>query len=240
MTNLSFVVSQIADKAMRLSVCSTLGHCYLCQLPCYINQAICATCLADFNRWPVTNLLAYPAISNAVEQTEIDQLHCLAPYQKPLSRWLNQLKYQRHLMLARLLAQLSESHLEQLLRALSSEQLPILTIVPIHSSRWGQRGFNQCHEIIKRIKHKDLCDYRPDLFHQTKAQSQQKTLSGKERRRRRRYFQLNAKYSVRGKDLVIFDDVLTTGSTVDALAKLLKAAGANSVSVFTLALSIKR
>lgn len=107
--------------------------------------------------------------------------------------------------------------------------------VPLHIKRLRQRGFNQALVLAKSIFPDDRKKIRTDLLtRQTDTQSQT-GLSGKERRTNlNNAFFAKEPSALTEKNLLIFDDVFTTGSTVHECARTLKAAGANRVEVLTI------
>ena len=103
------------------------------------------------------------------------------------------------------------------------------TVVPLHKKRFLERGFNQSNVIlIETAKFLDLY-YEENLLKRVKYTQPQVSLNGKERKKNL----INAfecterldKYDV----VFIFDDVYTTGSTLNECAKALKKAGAKKV-----------
>jgi ComF family protein len=122
------------------------------------------------------------------------------------------------------------------------ESPPILAPVPLHRSRERERGFNQAELLargllreLKRSKSGARPRFDSECLRRVKATSPQ---SGLDRRARlenvRQVFVANAE-RVRGHDVVLIDDVMTTGATVSACARALKQAGAGQVTALTLA-----
>lgn len=108
--------------------------------------------------------------------------------------------------------------------------------VPLHPAKVLRRGFNQSSVIIKgMMEHLD----KPDLsraIERTEFTPSQTSLSRFQRfRNMDRVFICSKPGLIREKHLLLVDDVITTGSTLQACAKLLLDAGAASVSVATIA-----
>ncbi|GLX86264.1 competence protein [Thalassotalea loyana] len=215
-------------------------NCYQCHQPCAINQLICTQCIEDFKTFPCIDLLNLPQVARHIKHQFVDGFYCFSHYEKPLSKWLGQLKYQQQLYLTRALGQFADQLLINVVAQFDETEDIMLTTVPIHPLKWSKRGFNQCHEILKRTGVVQAFDYQPALFFQARQETQQRQLSGAVRRRRSRSFVITDAARIKGRTIFIFDDVLTTGSTVNTLARLLKKAGANNVIVCTLALSLQR
>ena len=105
-------------------------------------------------------------------------------------------------------------------------------LIPVPSSRRSvrKRGFSTAEILAKRISIRlgipMVCAVKADP-----DKEEQKTLSVKERyENAKRSFFLDSRYDVRGKRVLLIDDVSTTGSTLAAIAGLLREAGAADVS----------
>jgi len=154
----------------------------------------------------------------------------IAPYYYayPMVYLIKRFKFHQHFSTGRLLSALIAE------RAMAmAQEANILIPVPLHHSRLSERGFNQAKElsqylsVLTGIKTGALL--RRDLDTVTQI-----GLSAAQRRRN-----LKGAFSVRGnvtaKHVVLIDDVMTTGSTADACARVLKRAGATRVDVWVCA-----
>lgn len=106
----------------------------------------------------------------------------------------------------------------------------ILTTIPLHRNRFNQRGFNQCDLIIQKLitdfppDHKIA--YIPDLIKRKSSSHHQAHLDRFERRERiKGVFEINKRNLTKiksrhfdPKQIIIFDDILTTGSTLNEAA----------------------
>ncbi|MBO4313301.1 MAG: ComF family protein [Desulfovibrio sp.] len=102
--------------------------------------------------------------------------------------------------------------------------------MPLHPSRLRERGFNQVHEMTRRLCSATGLQALPALLSRTKAGIAQEKLSADERSRNLRgSFAASARAS--GRTLWLVDDVMTTGSTLDAACEALRQAGATAVHV---------
>ena len=121
----------------------------------------------------------------------------------------------------------------------SSEKVDLLVPVPLHIKRLRERGFNQAYLLVMRWAKRDgvCCDGR--LLRRVRWTEPQTTMNRKDRRKNvKGAFAVNRPEAVRGKRIVLVDDVYTTGSTVNECAKVLKKAGAEEVDVLTLARAV--
>jgi competence protein ComFC len=107
--------------------------------------------------------------------------------------------------------------------------------VPLHPLRRREREFNQAEVLSRELARRQglaVCEALDRLRYTV-------TQTHFDRRRRmqnlRHAFGLRRNAPVRGKDLLLVDDVLTTGSTLDECARVLLAAGARSVRALTVA-----
>ncbi|MGJ8691728.1 MAG: ComF family protein [Thalassotalea sp.] len=220
-----------------------LGQCTLCQSQCYTMAILCDDCLVDLPRFYPQhhNLLTIPKIANHISHQHFERLICLAPYQWPVDTWINQLKYHRQFQYAALLAKLLANHLVALEHFSASNNVHYLA-VPIHIKRWQQRSYNQSHLIAEQLIKQLNLSYLAELIIRHKNTEKQVGKNGVLRRKNLKgAFQINAKFlpKVTNANFVIVDDVITTGTTVNEIAKLLKRHGARSVTVLTVAIALE-
>ncbi len=102
--------------------------------------------------------------------------------------------------------------------------------MPLHPSRLRERGFNQVHEMTRRLCSVTGLHAEPALLSRTKVGIPQEKLSADERARNLQdSFAASARAS--GLALWLVDDVMTTGSTLSAACEALRKAGATAVHV---------
>jgi ComF family protein len=125
------------------------------------------------------------------------------------------------------------------LGALMADRYPfapdaLLVPVPLHLRRLRRRGFNQALLLARVVARRHTLRLAPRLLVRTRATEVQAGLSATDRRRNLRdAFALRVPTSLAGRSVVVIDDVLTTGATADACARVLRAAGAHRVDVYT-------
>jgi ComF family protein len=112
----------------------------------------------------------------------------------------------------------------------------VVVPVPLHPRRERERGFNQSLLLAQRVGRALRCPVRSDLLVRTVHTPPQTELSGDARRSNvRKAFAARRPAPLAGRQVLLVDDVFTTGSTAEACARCLKRAGASSVVVLTVA-----
>jgi ComF family protein len=114
--------------------------------------------------------------------------------------------------------------------------LDYLIPVPLHPKRLRERGFNQALLLGKALEDIPPAKIKPGLLKRVRHTPPQVHLNPDERRQNvQGAFALKDPSGVRGKNILLVDDVFTTGATVNECARVLKKAGAGRVTVYTLA-----
>jgi ComF family protein len=212
---------EVADGAIPICMaCETelpwLGdHCQTCALPLPAAGLTCSQCLDQpptFERVIAPWTYSFP----------VDSL---------ITRFKHSAKWPFGHLLAELLVQALQHRFE--------DDLPrpdLVVPVPLATRRLRQRGFNQA-AMLARWLSAGLgisCDER--LLLRTQDTSAQQDLNAEARKKNlRNAFTLAPNASFKGRHLALVDDVLTTGATTQALARLLMDAGAARVDVYCLA-----
>lgn len=153
-------------------------------------------------------------------------------YEGPIRDLIHSFKYDRHTHLRHPLALLALEGANSFM-----EHHPQLIIpVPLHVSRLRQRGFNQATLIGKTMSKMLALPMLPDAIVRTRPTEPQINLSAAERRVNvQGAFAVKKSDWIAGKRVLLLDDVMTTGSTMDECSKVLKKAGATAVFAGTVA-----
>jgi competence protein ComFC len=114
----------------------------------------------------------------------------------------------------------------------------LITFVPLHQQKLRLRGYNQCQEIALELSKLSGIAVKNLLLKKknTKAQAQIKD-QDERLRRMNDLFQVRNKYEklIKEKTIIIIDDILTTGATLNAVSKILKETGAKQIFCLVLA-----
>lgn len=148
-------------------------------------------------------------------------------YEPPLSHLIQRLKYQRRIGAARHLAALLSHSLIQ-----SATPRPELLIpVPLHFNRLMWRGFNQSVELGRYLSSTLQIPLDRTLAYRNRSTRAQTTMRIKQRKRNvKDCFDLCR--PLQAKSVAIIDDVVTSGETVNELARVLREHGAALIQVW--------
>ena len=156
-------------------------------------------------------------------------------YDQTLMALIHQFKYQGNLRLARPLGRMLLQTYQQFFQP---ENIDLILPVPLHARRFRQRGFNQAYLLVRDWKRSDspVPPVEKAVLLRTRWTDPQTGLGRKERISNiKRAFSVDDVQKIRGKKVLLVDDVYTTGATVNECARVLCAAGAKQVDVLTLA-----
>jgi ComF family protein len=160
-------------------------------------------------------------------------------YEYPVDRLIAGAKFQGRIDFARVLGEWLGLYLEAR-QTIEPFRLPDhIFPVPLHRKRFAARGFNQALEIARPVAELLNVPLNGAGCRRVRDTPEQTSLSGVARHRNTRDA-FEASDDVFDKRIAVIDDVITTGSTVDAMAKALCAAGAKEVLVFTVARTMPR
>ena len=117
-----------------------------------------------------------------------------------------------------------------------TNEIDVLIGVPLHKSRFQQRGYNQADYIAEGLSESLNVPHRTDVLKRNRFKESQTRKNRLERWENvRTVFSVENYEEIKGKNVVVVDDVLTTGATIEACAAELLKAGCKSVGVLTIA-----
>lgn len=214
--------------------------CYLCG-NFLAEHGLCANCWGRI-KWisaPYCNVCGRP-FDIAMHQTCADCLHKMPHFDHVVSvccyneisrNMIIRFKYADDTYLTQLFA-------KWMIRAggeiLSSADM--LIPVPMTLLKRLKRKYNQAELLAMEISKHAKILYQPELLYKSKNTSPQESLTKKQREKNlKNVFSIKEEYAVQGKNIVLIDDVMTTGSTINECAKILKIHGAKTVCAITIA-----
>jgi len=210
--------------------------CMLCDEPGGIIPNLCDACARELPsvREPCVacGASASPHVNLcggcSARRPPVDRTICAVAYASPVDYLIGRLKFSRDLRVVPVLAGL-------LRRAVAGETgVDWLVPVPITPARLRERGFNQALEIAQALSKSRDAPITRRVHRRLRAETPQSSLTNSAARRANVAGAFEARGSIGG-HVAIVDDVVTTGATVNALARCLKAAGAARVDVWAVA-----
>jgi ComF family protein len=146
---------------------------------------------------------------------------------------IHEFKYGRQIHLRHLVARWLNSALND--ERLRESHFDVIMPVPLHPARQRERGFNQASLLAELLSAQTSIPVKP-LLERTRYTTTQTALDRSERMENlHNAFRLRKNADVRGLRVLLVDDVLTTGSTLNECARILKRASAFSVHAATAA-----
>ena len=164
-------------------------------------------------------------------------------YDGGLRELIHLLKYERVKPAANVLGRMLAEVIVELQPSIEQRNAVVVP-VPLHARKLKQRGFNQAEVIartaLKLVPGEMQFEMVPALLDRVRETSSQIGLTRRQRRENLRgAFVVREPEKIVGKEVLLIDDVLTTGTTASECARILRRAGAVEVWVATVARTMK-
>ena len=213
-------MSQLTDLFRKATDYLPSGACVLC-LDSAESHGLCRACTAQLPVLPPEQRLSYV---NMHQDTPPMEVYSLFRYQWPVANMQHRFKYHKDEYCGRALAGVLIQHLQMAKEDISDW---LIVPTPMHWRRLWQRGANHAEIQARMIASQLDLQFSNRQLKSARYTRPQVGLSQKERQRNL----VNA-FSCRqgqGRNFLLFDDVVTTGSTMREMARMLYRHGANEV-----------
>ena len=228
-------LTQVAEE---VSYAACPGACLLCGEDS-ASRILCTACLTDLPLMPATlcphcaEQTTYGERCGACikEPPHFDRVTAAFRYDFPVDRIIQALKYGHQLSVAGWIGRLLASRL-------AAHEHDLILPLPLHPMRLAERGFNQSMEIARTLGKALDRPVQYEHLLRTRATRPQADLPHKERQKNvRGAFECRCDYS--DQRILLVDDVMTTGATLNECARILKMHGARTVTVAVAARTLK-
>jgi len=149
-----------------------------------------------------------------------------------VQRLLHALKYHNHPEIGETIG---EAYGQELQQAGYDQQYNLIVPVPLHASRKHKRGYNQSEEFASGLSKSLNIPFSDALLRATKTETQTRKTKLKRWQNVSEVFQVKELDQIRNQDILLVDDVITTGATIEACAQALLTEGCSSISIASIA-----
>ncbi len=188
-------------------------HCIKCSLPLRMIEdgPICQECKNNFYFF--------------------DRAISVVKYEGDIKKLIYKFKYSSHTYLARIMGTMMADKLK-----IEYIEADLIIPVPLHKNKEKERGFNQAALLGKYIAKETDILLNTDTLVRVKNTKVMHNLNKKERQENvKDAFKVIDKRVIKKKNIILVDDIFTTGATVNTCSRLLIESGAKSVTVLTFA-----
>jgi ComF family protein len=211
------------------------GFCASCwRMIHFIKPPYCPCCGEPFQS-PIALMYSpeYRCGACRAQPPPFDHARAIGRYEGPLRQAIHLLKYRGKLRLKQPLLQLTIEHFDTHFPGTAYDAI---IPVPLHRARLMQREFNQAAVLARGLAGHLNIPVLERLLVRVRSTRPQVELSGSERRQNVKHaFAVTNAAALENKQVLVVDDVFTTGATLREVARTLKVAGATQVDVFALA-----
>ena len=198
-------------------------------------EILCTRCLSELPRLDYYRSDDNPIVNRFIGRVSVKRGWALLKFQKTgiVQNLLHELKYNNHPEIGERLGKILSMNL---LEGGLGAEFDWLIPVPLHKHRIRTRGYNQSAMIAKGMAEILQVPFSDSIIRRTAATKSQTKKSKLERWENVNYaFEVVDPTLISSKRILIVDDVVTTGATIEACAKILLSAGASEISVACLA-----
>ncbi len=199
--------------------------CIHCSAPLPSGQKIiCPDC---FTSIPRLDQAIIDALNKEIVPAYFDALFVVFPFNPLVQHLIHLLKYQRARSVAGYFA-------EALNKSLGQLQIDLICATPLHKVRQRERGYNQSAEIGRCLADLHHCMFDDSVLERIRNTRSQTQLN-REHRKENVSGAFKGTKKLAGKTVLIVDDVITTGSTLNACAREIRKCGAGRIIIAAMA-----
>lgn len=191
--------------------------------------SMCNTFLGEEEEYLCSQCEKYIEEEGAIKQ--IDSCYYSYLYDKRVRKFIENYKLKNQRKLGGILAERLKREIEKIIE---SEEIDCIIPVPISKQRLRERGFNQVIEVLEKSKIRYI-----EIERVKNSKQMYKLGAGKRRENIRKIFRIGEN-SFNGKNILIVDDILTTGATVEEIMKEINThSDPKKILVYTFSLAAK-
>ncbi len=198
-------------------------------------QTLCTNCLSDLPKTHYHRRSDNPVLNRLAGRLPIRNGWAFLKFRKGgvVQHLLHQLKYNNCPEIGE---RLGQAYGRELAECSSGREFDLIVPVPLHESRLRKRGYNQSAWFAKGLSDALNVPWDESISIRTRATATQTTKSRSDRWENVRHvFAIRANTSIEKKQILLVDDVITTGATLEACGRHLLDCGCESISVACIA-----
>jgi ComF family protein len=212
--------------------------CLLCEAPLLNGEKhLCIKCIYHLPQTNMDDLTNNKSTERLSGRFAFEKAYAAFKYDKDskIQKLLELIKYKGEKKMAVHLGQLCA---QKALELGLFKDIDCIIPVPLHPKKFKKRGYNQSEMLAIGLNHSLNVPILTDTLMRTKNQQSQTSKNLWDRwKNTQTNFQLSTTAQIEGKHLLLIDDVLTSGSTLEACAKVLLSIPNVKISIFTLAIA---
>lgn len=186
----------------------------------------CRYCLS-----PLTVSSSGTCLKCSEKEYPYQKLISATAYREPLASLIHLFKYENYDYLAEFLSSLIVKHLSK--TGFNPEEHQFITPIPLHKDKLKTRGYNQSGLLAKLLSNHFKIPFRNDIICKTDIRPSQTKLPRRERAKNVQGV-FTVRKNLEGKNVILVDDIFTTGSTAGSCSRALKEKGAGNITIITL------
>ncbi|MFZ5519441.1 MAG: ComF family protein [Candidatus Zhuqueibacterota bacterium] len=208
--------------------------CTICQSALQRDEiVVCEQCWSEIPRVDEHADIVAEISAGLSSPVFFTQAYSIWQFDGPIQQIIHLLKYQNYRILARKMGEFMADKI----RTLSIPDQDIVLIpVPLHKTRVRERGYNQSFLLCESIASRLTIPFSDKILVRRRYTQSQTRLNATNRQKNvRDAFQVVAPELINGKTVILVDDVITTGATMNACASTLAKSGVSEICLVSAA-----